>query len=162
MFIVLEATGQNVSRDIVDKDQDDIGTQQKIKNDNEINDQCQVLSEEMKEMREFKDRIKKDFTEAKATTSKQGDQISQLEEKNGIQENQISKQKDQTSKQEDQIRKLKEKSWKQEDQISKLEEKNRKHEKQLNKMEQLLQDLISRGKDQNDKYHKMKSNKHLF
>ena len=120
IFIVLEAAGQNVSSDIIDKDQDDIVTQQKIKNENEINYQCQVLSEEMKEMREFKDRIKKDFTEAKATIRKQ------------------------------------------EDQICKLEEKNIKHEKQLNKMEQLLQDLVSRGKDQNDQFHKMSSNKHLF
>ena len=31
-------------------------TQQKIKNDDENNDQCQDLSEEMKEMREFKDK----------------------------------------------------------------------------------------------------------
>ena len=56
IFIVLEAAGQNVAPDIIDKDQDDIVTQQKIKNYKENNDQCQVLSEEMKEMREFKDK----------------------------------------------------------------------------------------------------------
>ena len=116
-------------------------TQQKIKNDDENNDQCQVLSEEMKEMREFKDSLEKDFKEAKATISKQGDQI---------------------IKQEDQISKLEEKNNKQEDQISKLEEKNSKPEKQLNNMEQVLQDLISRGKDKTEQFHKMKSNKHLF
>ena len=77
IFLVLEAAGQNVSPDIIDKDQDDLVTQQKIKNDKENNDQCQVLSEEM---REFKDRIKKDFTEAKATISKQEDQMSKMED----------------------------------------------------------------------------------
>ena len=133
-FIVLEAAGQNVSPDIIDKDQDDLVTQQKIKNDKENKDHCEGLSEQMKEMREFKDRIKKDFTEAKAT---------------------ISKQEDQTSKQGDQIRK-------QEDQISKLEEKNSKHEKQPNTMEQSLQDLISRGKNQNEPFHQLKINEHIF
>ena len=147
-------------------------TQQKIKNDDENNDQCQVLSEEIKEMREFKDSLEKDFKEAKATISKQGDQIIKQEDQNSKQEDQISQQEHQTSKQEDQIIKLEEKNSKQddqiskqedqiskqEDQISKLEEKNSKHEKQLNNMAQSLQDLISRGKDQNERFQKMKSN----
>ena len=120
ILIVLEAAGQNVSPDIIDKDQDDLVTQQKIKNDKENKDHCEGLSEQMKEMREFKDRIEKDFTEAKETIRKQ------------------------------------------EDQISKLEEKNSKHDKKLNNMEQSLQDLISRGKNQNEQFHKLKINEHIF
>ena len=87
---------------------------------------CQIISEEIKKIRESKDNLENNFTEAKAT---------------------IGKLKSKINNQEDQISKLEKQNGKQEEQLSNIKEETN---AKVTHMEKILKDLILRGKDLND------------